>query len=612
MFELLFLIGLIAFVGFSARWMFVRTRIPEVLILLAIGFALGPASPFSSITVFQINLQSFRDVAPIVGAVAIVSFVFDAALHLKVGQILKSLSFSTVFAITNIVLCILTLTLVLHYLFAWDVYAAMLLATILSGPSSFTIYSLLPTVQTTNNARGILYLEGTLSAILVSVMAITVLRYPGAGAGGFAIFPSILSSFSVSFILGLVAGLTILWALFDFRIQKFRYFLTFSALLVLFFVDFELLGGIGVISIALIGLVIGNSGDVFRLMGKPGRLETEDAAKGFRDEISLFVSTFFFVYLGMVARPELLLDTGYLLLSITLVVVILLARCIILLVANLLKISNHNDDLLLAVMIPRDLLSATLATFVVFFPGFSGFSFDVVLLPIVLSSLVSVFGAGYYERIFKKSFLFRRELELSDGRKMTVRAVTRDDFPKLRKFLNDLVRESALIAYDRYMDPIEESEMGRASLDKINKGDMLMWVGDCNGRIVARAVAQRMDMRERDNVCLSLYVAKDFRGFHLGTTLLRMLIEESGKAFKPHKIYLSVYSNNESAIRLYEKEHFRKVGVLPGWGKYEDTYLDEIYMIYDPVGASGNPKAKKIRKKAPGEADPAIRRPESR
>jgi len=582
MFEILFLIGLIALIGFVGRWVFVRTRIPEILILLAIGFALGPMGPFSSFSSFDINLQSFRSIAPVIGAVAIVSFVFDAGLQLKIGQILKSLSFSTVFAITNMALCISVLTLLLHVIFGWNMAASLLLATIFGGPSSFAIYSMLPLVRASNHARGILYLEGTLSAILISVVAITLLRYPDFETMTLQLAQLVISSFSISFILGLAAGLVILWVLFRFRIRKFGYLLTFSALLMLFFVDFELLGGIGVLSIALIGLVIGNSGDVFRLLGITGRFEMEASARGFRDETSLFISTFFFVYLGMMARPELLTDPGNLLLAAIMIVVILLCRCIILLAANLLRVSQHSEDLLLAVMIPRDILSATLATFMLLNPGPASFDIEVVIIPIILSSLVSVAGAGYYERLFQHSFLFRRELDLSDGRKIVLRTITRDDFPKLRQFLNELVKESALIAFDRYVNPIEESEMGRESLDKINRGDMLMWVGDFNGRVIARAVAQRMEKRERDNVCLSLYVARDFRGVHLGTTLLRMLIEESQRLFKPHSIYLSVYSNNEAAVHLYEKESFRKVGVLPEWGKYEDTYLDEIYMVYDP------------------------------
>jgi ribosomal protein S18 acetylase RimI-like enzyme len=109
-----------------------------------------------------------------------------------------------------------------------------------------------------------------------------------------------------------------------------------------------------------------------------------------------------------------------------------------------------------------------------------------------------------------------------------------------------------------------------------------MWVCEYENRVIARAVASRMERREKDNVSLSLYVAKEFRGVGLGTTLLRMLIAEAQKTFKPHNLYLEVFSNNENAIKIYKKEGFVKIGVLPGWNKYGNSYLDEIYMVYKP------------------------------
>ena len=101
-----------------------------------------------------------------------------------------------------------------------------------------------------------------------------------------------------------------------------------------------------------------------------------------------------------------------------------------------------------------------------------------------------------------------------------------------------------------------------------------------NGRIVARAVAEKMSQRERDNVSLSFYVSKDFRQAGLGSGLLRMLLKEARAFFKPHNLYLTVYSNNKRAIRLYEREGFSMVGVLPGWLKHEGKYLDRIYMVH--------------------------------
>ncbi|MFH0973486.1 MAG: cation:proton antiporter, partial [Candidatus Micrarchaeota archaeon] len=365
MFELLFIIGLIAFIGFGGRWAFERTRVPEVLILLAVGFALGPLGLLSQFTLLDIDLNSFRIVAPFIGAVAIVSLVFEAGLRLKLEQVSKRISFSTAFALSNFVACVSVLTVILHFGFGWNLLSSLLLGAILGGPSSLAVYSMLPFVRTSNQARSVLYLEATLSTLLACALAISVMRYANtdmAGAGLFSALKMFFSSFSISLILGLAIGVAVLWALFRFKIKKFGYLLTLSALFMLYFIDFELLGGIGVISIAVIGLVIGNSGSVFKLLGVSGKFDLDETSKGFQEEISLFVSTFFFVYLGMVARPDYFTSLNNVAIAVALVAGILVARSVILWLAKKLGRSQQNENLLLQVMIPRNLLSATLAT----------------------------------------------------------------------------------------------------------------------------------------------------------------------------------------------------------------------------------------------------------
>ena len=116
---------------------------------------------------------------------------------------------------------------------------------------------------------------------------------------------------------------------------------------------------------------------------------------------------------------------------------------------------------------------------------------------------------------------------------------------------------------------------------------MICWVVEHQNKIVGRAVAEKMPRRERDNVSLSFYISKAFRGAGLGTLLIRMIIKEGMRVFRPHNLYLTVYSDNRSAIKLYEREGFQKTGVLPGWMKHNEQYLDRIYMVYRPKGKRG-------------------------
>ncbi len=585
MFEILVLMGLVMIIGFAVRWAFEKTRIPEVIILMLLGFLLGPLgflSYFTTFTITSLSPEHFRNITPVIGAIAIVSLVFEAGLRLDIEKLFRNISFSTVFAFANIMTCIGILTSILYFGFGWGLAPALLLGAILGGPSSFTIYSILPFVRTSNYSRGVLYLEGTLSTILMCVVAITVMRYTASQTptafGEITRF--VISSFSISFILGLVLGLVILWALFKFKIKKFAYLLILSSLFILYYVDFESLSGIGVISIVVIGFILGNSSSVFRFLKMSGSFEINQSFRAFQEEISLFINTFFFVYMGMIARTEQLTDYTNLKIVLFLVFGILVARSIVILITRWIGHSQHHEDMLLGFMVPRDLLSATLATFMFIPYGTEVFSIEIVLMVIGITAVITSMGVSYYERRFRDTLLFKKEVALNDGRNITIRTFTKDDFRRVRQFLNDMVKEGALISIDKYVNPVEEKDMGKESMIKINKGEMILWIGEYGKKIVARASAEKMPRRERENVSLSLYVSKEFRGAGLGKTLLTMLIEESQRVFKPHNLYLTVYSNNDSAIKLYEKQGFKKVGILPGWIKHQDGYLDRIYMVY--------------------------------
>ncbi len=179
-----------------------------------------------------------------------------------------------------------------------------------------------------------------------------------------------------------------------------------------------------------------------------------------------------------------------------------------------------------------------------------------------------------------------------------MRSFTRDDFGKLRKFLNGLVEEGAYIAIDRPLSNSEEREMDEQSLARMNNREMILWVVESGGKIIGRVSAERMQRRERDNVSLSFYISSEFRGAGLGTVLIRMIVKESVKVFAPHNLYLTVYSDNSKAIALYEREGFEKLGVLPDWMRNNDTYMDRVYMVYrhkgqKAKGGKGEPKERK-------------------
>jgi RimJ/RimL family protein N-acetyltransferase/NhaP-type Na+/H+ or K+/H+ antiporter len=583
MFEIIFLISIIIGLGFASRFAFEKTRIPESIILIATGFCLGPLGLISFFSIPKIELEYLQSVAPVIGAIAIVSIIFEAGFRLKARDVAGNILNSVLAAFLHTFTSIIVIFLILNFILDWNLKDSLVLSAIFGGISSYTVYYIAPLLRTTNATRSRLYIEASLSSLIVCIIAIALMKYSELEAAKVAINVGtvLFWLFSVSFIIGLIVGIMLLFAMLKLKIKRAGFLPLFALVLAIYYIDFVYLGGIGVISLAIIGFVLANSDDFFKTLKMHGSFEVDDSFRFFQQEISLFIGAFFFVYLGMIFRPEQL-TVQNILIGILILLGIFFARASVVGIMHKISKSQKHENFLQVVMLPRDILSAGLATFIFIYPNSVGFGTEIVTITIVLSTIASSIRINQYEKIFKNSLLFRKEVKLKDGRVVIIRSFTRDDFGKLRVFFNKLVEEGAYIAIDQRVSNAEEREIDEESIAKINRKEMICWVVEYENRIVGRAVAEKMPRRERDNVSLSFYIAKEFRGVGLGTTLIRMIIKESMQMFKPHNIYLTVYSDNKKAIKLYEREGFEKAGVLPGWMKHNDKYLDRIYMVYNP------------------------------
>ncbi|HEV2317683.1 MAG TPA: GNAT family N-acetyltransferase [Thermoplasmata archaeon] len=76
---------------------------------------------------------------------------------------------------------------------------------------------------------------------------------------------------------------------------------------------------------------------------------------------------------------------------------------------------------------------------------------------------------------------------------------------------------------------------------------------------------------------LGILVNKDHRGRGLGTALMKDAIGRSKGVFEA--IRLSVFTDNDGAIRLYERLGFVKIGRIPRAVKRGPIYYDEDLMI---------------------------------
>ena len=77
------LIGSVILVGFLANLLFRLTKIPSVLVLVAVGVVLGPVTGW-------IRDDSLLTIAPFFGAVALLVILFEGGLELDVAHVVRS------------------------------------------------------------------------------------------------------------------------------------------------------------------------------------------------------------------------------------------------------------------------------------------------------------------------------------------------------------------------------------------------------------------------------------------------------------------------------------------------------------------------------------------
>jgi len=83
-----------------------------------------------------------------------------------------------------------------------------------------------------------------------------------------------------------------------------------------------------------------------------------------------------------------------------------------------------------------------------------------------------------------------------------------------------------------------------------------------SNRLVYRGVAE-----------VSIYIAKKFRGKHIGDTLLKALIEES-ETSGFWTLQANIFSENKPSIQLHLKNGFRLVGVREKIGQLKGKWYD--------------------------------------
>lgn len=172
-----------------------------------------------------------------------------------------------------------------------------------------------------------------------------------------------------------------------------------------------------------------------------------------------------------------------------------------------------------------------------------------------------------------------KEVVLKNGKTLELRSASAADAKLLLDHLCISHSESYqnLNTSHKYWEKVGIDDQSKILEKFENSANSFMLVALFEGKIVAGLglFGQEKEFT-RQNAGLGISIQKAYSGSGLGTVMMEYALEEARKAGL-HRIDLTVRTYNDSAIRLYEKLGFRRVGELKEVALIDGKYVDEYY-----------------------------------
>ena len=288
------------------------TKIPGVIFLLGFGLLMGPGLGYAS-------KELFAEQAPLIGIIALSTILFDAGISINIATLLEYIVKATSLSLTTIFSAIMLVAFTMNFVLMPDQFTllqGMLLGAMIGGTSTVATYGIMEgiekSVENVTTTKTLLIMESIISdpvCIVASIILIKTIMQPERSVIEAIqdIFRYFIGTFAFSSGIGLFVG--VLWAKALDRLRKIphTYIVTIAILFPLYILSELIIGeGGGVMAALSFGLGITNYSYIMGKLGINDRVLIDTARLGdFHGEITYFVKSLFFVYIGIIVSPSL-------------------------------------------------------------------------------------------------------------------------------------------------------------------------------------------------------------------------------------------------------------------------------------------------------------------
>lgn len=419
-------IGSIVFIGFFGNMIFHRFRIPDVLILITLGMVIGPdilGRPLGLVT--NDTLRGINGYQDFLLSIALILILFDGGLSLDVRTVLESMKLSTFITVLTLLTEITIVALSLFIFLHMDLILAFIVGAIVGGTSEAVVIPIANHLRVRPQTKSMLIMESVVTDVLVIVIALTLIQVVIIGDfDPLVVSRELAVKFLVGAAVGFLAGIAWLFVLQKLQNQPLSYMITVGALfLVAGLVEMPPINSSAAVAALTFGLAVGNRKFVRRWLTSISlTLSSDDHIHQFHSEITFFVRTFFYVYLGLMFRFGTFTLT-HLAVGLGIIAIIVSVRRVTSLIAYRIGDMDRSDADALFGLMPRGLASAVLATMpaallsltYVWDPSYDPLILNVALIVILGTTLLATVFSYATERSIDKRNARALRRKLTDG-----------------------------------------------------------------------------------------------------------------------------------------------------------------------------------------------------
>ena len=169
---------------------------------------------------------------------------------------------------------------------------------------------------------------------------------------------------------------------------------------------------------------------------------------------------------------------------------------------------------------------------------------------------------------------------LKDNTIVDIREALPSDASKLIEYFKQVGNETTYLIMDQtgLKLTVEEEEVYlKKANDSVNTKYFL---AISKGKIIGEVALRGHDSpKTKHNTDLGITVLKEYWHKGLGSILIDYAVNYARITTEIKNIYLEVRADNESAIKLYEKHGFVRVGKMPDKIYLDGKYIDELVYL---------------------------------